>query len=166
MSGKRIPFAGLVLLVAIFLLLITSLTLPDLARITGATPGPYLSLALKAPLTPSPTTTLTPTPPYGILLISEVMVRPAVTEPDGEWVELFNAGGGTINLAAYKLGDEETRGQGEGMLQFPAGYSLAPGQVIVVANKAASFHIAYGFYPDFEMNASSPMVPDMRKALS
>ena len=166
MSGKRIPFAGLIFLVAIFLLFIASVALPGLAHINGATPGPYLSLALKAPLTPSPTSTPTPTPPYGILLISEVMVQPAVTEPDGEWVELLNAGGGTINLSAYRLGDEETRGQGEGMLQFPAGSSLAPGQVIIVANNAASFFIVYGFYPNFEMTASSPAVPDMRKALS
>ncbi len=107
--------------------------------------------------------TLTPTPANGILLISEVMVHPAGTEPDGEWVELFNSGGATINLSTYKLGDEETRDQGEGKLQFPAGASLAPGHVIVIANKAASFFAAYGFYPDYEMTSSKPAVPDMRK---
>ena len=150
----------------IILLLIFSLSLPSLAYDKDAPPGPYLALALKAPPTPSLTPTPTATPSYGIILISEVMVQPASSEPDGEWVELYNSGGGTIILSSYKLGDEETRGQGEGMLQFPVGASLAPGQAIIIAHNAANFYAVYGFYPDFEMTASSPAVPDMRKVIS
>lgn len=135
-----------------------------LARLQGKpTNGLYLVVVQKAPLTPTATPTLTPTPSYGILLISEVMVHPNGIEPDAEWVELFNSGGATIDLSQYKLGDEETRGQNEGMLQFPNGASLAPGQVIIVANMAASFFSVYGFNPDYEMNASSSAVPDMQK---
>lgn len=163
MAHKLASITVKIVLSLFFLLFCTSLVWRGFAQVTGATPGPYLALALKARLTPSLTPTLTPTPAYGILLISEVMVHPAGTEPDGEWIELFNSGGATINLSTYKLGDEESRGQGEGMLQFPAGASLAPGQVIVIANKAASFFAAYGFYPDYEMISSKPAVPDMRK---
>ena len=154
------------IVVAIILLFVYSGFLPNLARGEGATPGPYLVMALKAPFTPSLTPSLTATPPYGILLISEVMVQPASYEPDGEWVELFNSGGGIIDLSTYKLGDEETRSQGEGMLQFPVEAKLAPGQVIVVANNAANFYATYGFHPGYEMTASSPSVPDMRKVTS
>jgi hypothetical protein len=52
------------------------------------------------------------------------------------------------------------------MLQFPVEARLAPGQVIIVANNAANFYAAYGFNPDYEMTASSPVVPDMRKVTS
>jgi hypothetical protein len=151
------------ILLSIILLFIYSGFLPNLARGEGATPGPYLAVVFKAPFTPSLTPSLTATPSYGILLISEVMVQPASYEPDGEWVELFNSGGGIIDLSTYKLGDEETISQGEGMLQFPVEARLTPGQVIVVANNAANFYATYGFYPDYEMTASSPAVPDMHK---
>lgn len=163
MPHRLISFIFVIVFSSIVLLLFLSLPYSSIAQASDITPGPYLALAFKAPPTPSLTPTRTPTPSYGILLISEVMVHPAGTEPDGEWVELFNSGGATINLSTYKLGDEETRDQGEGMLQFPPGASLATGQTIVIANKAANFHAAYGFYPDYEMTASSPAVPDMRK---
>jgi len=172
MFRRLISLIVFLIVLSIILLLIHSRSLPRLARGEGATPGPYLVLALKAPLTPSSTPSLTSTstptatPTYGILLISEVMVQPASSEPDGEWVELYNSGGGSINLSIYKLGDEETRGQGEGMLQFPLGAQLAPGQVIIVANNAANFYATYSFYPDYEMTTSSPAVPDMRKVTS
>ena len=163
MPRKFISFLLIFVIPSAIFLLVYPIALTSLAHPSGTTPGPYLALAIKAPLTPSLTPTQTSTPPYGILLISEVMVRPAGSEPDGEWVELYNSAGATINLSLYKLGDEETSGQGEGMLQFPTGASLAPGQVIIIANKAANFQAAYGFKPDYEMTASNPSVPDMLK---
>jgi cell division septation protein DedD len=47
------------------------------------------------------------------------------------------------------------------MLQFPAGASIAPGQVIVIANKATAFLGVWEFSPDYEMVASDEAVPDM-----
>jgi uncharacterized protein len=65
-------------------------------------------------------------------------------------------------LSSYKVGDEETRGGGEGMLQFPDGARIEPGQVIVVAQTAAAFQRRWGFLPDYEINDSDPAVPLMR----
>jgi len=95
------------------------------------------------------------------LLISEVLYDATGTEPDEEWIEIYNAGDSAIDLPDYKVGDEETLGQGEGMLQFPAGASINPGQVIVIANKAPAFLGLWGFNPDYEMVASDEGVPDM-----
>ena len=107
-------------------------------------------------LSPLPTTALSPT-----LLISEVLYDPLGDEPDGEWIEIYNASTSIIDLSNYKVGDEEASGGGEGMLQFPAGDSINPGQVIVVANKATAFFSAWGFNPDYEMVSSDGAVPDM-----
>jgi len=95
------------------------------------------------------------------LLISEVLYDATGSEPGEEWIEIYNAGPSAIDLSAWKVGDEETPGQGEGMLQFPEGATINPGQVIVVANKATAFLGAWGFNPDYEMVDSDEAVPDM-----
>jgi len=95
------------------------------------------------------------------LLISEVLYDSIGTEPDEEWIEIYNVGASTIDLSNYKVGDEEERGGHEGMLQFPAGTSIAPGQVIVIANKATAFFSVWGFDPNYEMVDSDEAVPDM-----
>jgi hypothetical protein len=97
------------------------------------------------------------------VLISEVVFDPAGDEPQGEWIELFNAGDSLVNLSLYKVGDEETPGGGEGMYSFPEGETLNPGEVVVIANEAANFASSYGFNPDFELDDSDPAVPDMVK---
>jgi hypothetical protein len=95
------------------------------------------------------------------LLISEILYDATGTEPDEEWIEIYNAGASPVDLSAYKVGDEEEQGGGEGMLQFPAGASIEPGQVIVIANKAPAFFSVWGFNPDYEMVASDENVSDM-----
>ena len=111
-------------------------------------------------LTYTPTPTRTPTLTH-IPLISEVLYDTLGIEPDEEWIEIYNAGASTIDLSNYKVGDEETLGGGEGMLQFPAGTSINPGQVIVIAYKATAFFGVWGFNPDYEMADSDEGVPDM-----
>jgi hypothetical protein len=97
-------------------------------------------------------------------LISEVYYDPAVTgDPDGEWVEIYNPSGVAVNLACVKLGDEESSGGSEGMLVFPGVQLLLPGEVILIANRAASFQTEFGFRPDFEIYDSIGTVPDMKK---
>ncbi|MFC1997884.1 lamin tail domain-containing protein, partial [Chloroflexota bacterium] len=113
----------------------------------------YLPLVILQRPSPTPSTT-------GLLLITEVLYNPLV-EPAGEWIEIYNPGTGPVILSAYKLGDEPALGGKEGMLQFPVGRIMDPGEVIVVANKGATFHTTYGFPPDFEMNDSDPTIPDM-----
>jgi hypothetical protein len=111
---------------------------------------------------PTPTPTVSPTPFGDALLISEVYFNP-VTEPDEEWIELYNASASPIALDSFKLGDEETSGSGEGMYLFPSGSAIASGEVIVIANEAAAFFALYGFNPDYEFVDSDPAVPNMVK---
>lgn len=99
------------------------------------------------------------------LVISEVMYNPSGAEPDGEWIELYNLGGATIGLAGYKIGDEETSGSGEGMMQFPGG-TIASGAAVVIANQASVFFSAYGFNPDYELVDTDATVPEMTKYLA
>lgn len=95
------------------------------------------------------------------LLISEVLYNPIGAEPDREWIEIYNAGAASIDLTNYKVGDEETLGGTEGMVRFPNGVSILPGQVIVIANRATAFFAVYGFKPDYEILNSDGTVPNM-----
>ncbi len=94
------------------------------------------------------------------ILITEVMYDVA-DEPEEEWVEIYNAGSSAVDLSDYKIGDEETQGGGEGMVQFPPGTIIEPGQVMVIANTATAFRNVFGFDPDFEVQSSDDAVPDM-----
>ena len=66
-----------------------------------------------------------------------------------------------IGLDGIKIGDEETLGGGEGMLLFPPGHFIQPGQTPVVANDAQAFMSVYGFHPDFAITTSDPLIPKM-----
>jgi hypothetical protein len=140
---------------------------PGWVDITTPTPEPTLTF------TPTPESTLTFTPtltpektsiPCGSanLLISEVLYDPdQVADPDGEWFEIFNAGDGYVDLSCVRIGDEETFAGGEGMSGFPETALLAPGGVLIIANRAVDFGAKYGFYPDFELNPTVLAIPDM-----
>lgn len=141
---------------------------PAPGRVRSSPPTPTASLTpnitptLLASLTPGPSSTATPSGPV-VLLVSEVLYDPTGAEPDQEWLELFNAGAYAINLADYKIGDEETPGGGEGMYRFPPQAALAPGQVLLIANKASAFFAVYGFWPDYELRESDGDVPNLLK---
>jgi hypothetical protein len=122
-----------------------------------ATPTPTRTLTPTHSLTATPT----PTPEHGILLISEVYNNPAGLDVVEEWIELYNAGGTSLDLSDYKIGDEETMAGGEGMYEFPQGASIAPGQVLILANQADDFIVRYGFQPDYELVETDPDVPNM-----
>lgn len=99
----------------------------------------------------------------GALLITEVMYDPVGPDEAEEWVELANFGAEVIDLAGYKMGDEESVGGREGMQRFPAEAAwIEPGQVIIVARTATGFQARWGLTPDYEMFDSDPAVPDMR----
>ena len=99
-----------------------------------------------------------------ILTISEVVYDPGGNEPDGEWIEIYNLTRFSVDLAVYKLGDSIIQGDTEGMMRFPDGSWIAPGDTIIVANTATAFFAAYGLNPDYEMIPSDPSVPDMLPA--
>lgn len=125
-----------------------------------ATPTPPPTRTPFIPTTP--TASLTPLP-FGneCLLITEVLYFPLGANPEGEWFEIYNSGSGPANLYDYKIGDEETIGQGEGMMRFPPGSVLPAGEVIVIANQAVDFYSRYNFYPDFELVNTDGTVPDL-----
>ena len=103
-------------------------------------------------------------PAKAALVISEVVFNEAGSDVTGEWVELYNNGPAAIDLSNYKIGDEETSGAtgtGEAMHQFPAGASIAPGEVQIVAVSATTFNTNYGFLPTYEVNSTDASVPDM-----
>jgi hypothetical protein len=127
------------------------LTLPT------TTPGPIPLNTATPPATP----TLTPTPFSGKLLLSEFLYDPIEKEPDEEWIEIYNAGMEPLRIQDFKLGDEEKRGDGEGMLRFPLGEPLQPGHTRVIAHDGAAFLDKYGFLPDYELSNSLPDLPDM-----
>jgi hypothetical protein len=104
-----------------------------------------------------------PIPQPGRLLISEVVYDPVGAEPGGEWIEIYNAGGSPLDLGSYKIGDEEISGGQEGMLQFPAGARIEPGQVVIIASQAVVFFEHYAVKPDFEMRDSDPQTPELLK---
>jgi hypothetical protein len=161
------PAAGMHFHKRHFVIAFLSLAFLSISGVAGelrsvyAPPGPFFPLVYRG----NPPTA---TPLPAKVLISEVLYDPGNSVPggtpqDGEWIELFNAGGTAFDLAGCRLGDEETRGGSEGMLIFPAGAVIAPGQVILVANRSAIFHGSYGRLPDYEMWAGDPAVPDMKK---
>lgn len=120
--------------------------------------GNVLFLPFVARHLPAPTPAV-----YAHPLISEVVYDPVADEPGGEWIEIYNSDNTTLNLSQFKIGDAEMPGDREGMLRFPAGSSLSPQEVVVVANQASAFEITFGFKPDYEMVESDPVIPNMIK---
>ncbi len=112
---------------------------------------------------PISTATRVPSPTYYPvhLLLTEIHPNPEGEEPELEWVEIYNPESYGILLTGVKLGDEESPEGREGILQFPDGYYIEAGEVLVIANDGLAFLAQYGFSPDFEMYASDNRVPEM-----
>ncbi|MGB2956106.1 MAG: lamin tail domain-containing protein [Anaerolineales bacterium] len=107
------------------------------------------------------TPTGTPTPYHVNLLITELLPNPKGTEPDGEWVEIYNPETYDLPLTGIKIGDETSPQGKEGMLRFPDGYYIGAKEVLVIAHKASTFRSTYGFFPDFELVDSDFLIPDL-----
>ncbi|MDX1615915.1 MAG: lamin tail domain-containing protein [Candidatus Promineifilaceae bacterium] len=99
--------------------------------------------------------------PEAQLRLTEVYYDTPGEDGREEWVELANLGPSAVSLDDLLLGDEESRGGGEGMYRFPLETVLTPGQVIVVAQHHGGFRALFGDAPDFEFKDGSPQVPDM-----
>lgn len=96
------------------------------------------------------------------LVINEVYYD-AVNEPDEEWVEIYNPTNAALDLSGYKIGDEETKGGGEGMYQFPINSIIEKKSYLVIANKAVNFFNLYGVNPSFGLSESESAVPNLSK---
>jgi hypothetical protein len=120
-------------------------------------------------ISPTPTATITATFPSpscenAAISISEVMYDAGgVPDPRGEWIELFNWGDISIDLGCLIIGDEEMIGGGEGMLAFPFGSTILPGEIVVIANQSEIFYSIFGFNPTYEIIDTRFEIPDMVK---
>jgi len=74
------------------------------------------------------------------LRITEVM--PKGTGVLDEWIEFINIGTDPVDLSAYRVGDEEVVGDGEGFYAFPA-VTIEAGEIIIVARNATAFAAAF-----------------------
>lgn len=84
---------------------------------------------------------------FAPLLISEFLPDPInSTDPDGEWIEIYNPNSFGISLNGYKLGDQAYRSGSQGMLQLP-NQTLAAGNTLVIANNVAKFNLAFPGVP-------------------
>ncbi len=138
-------------------------TLPPTPTQTGTpTVGPSPTVTESPTLPPTATPAASGTPgPGGDLLVSEVYYDTPGTDSQEEWIEIYNPTAAQIALDGYKIGDEETAGGGEGMVQFPPGAFIQPGEKLVVALQGAGFSALFGLAPDFEVSDTDPGVPDM-----
>jgi Lamin Tail Domain len=103
-------------------------------------------------------------PARAALVISEVVFNEVSGDVTGEWIEIFNTGPAAIDLSNYKIGDEEASGSSsatEALFQFPAGATINPGQVQIVAVSATRFNDVYGFLPTYETAGTEGTVPDL-----
>jgi hypothetical protein len=103
-------------------------------------------------------------PSRGGLLISEVLFNEVGSDTTGEWIEIYNNTPSAIDLTDYKIGDEETSGDSsltEALFKFPAGASIGPSEVQVVAVSATRFNTVYGFMPTYETAGTEAGVPDL-----
>lgn len=121
---------------------------------------PLLPLLLLIGLLPAPAAAQSPVTD---LYLTEVYYRPNGEDEEEEFVEITNFSRNVVLLANFKLGDEETPGQREGMMRFPVESWIEPDQTIIIAQTATGFRRAFGFNPHFEMQDSDLDVPDMRR---
>jgi glycerophosphoryl diester phosphodiesterase len=143
------PAAIIVCLIVMIVLFPVSLALSNLADQEMYLPVVFVD-------GPIPSPTLGP----GKVLISEVLYDP---KAGGEWIELYNPGGTSVDLSGYKLGDAAYPQGEEGMFLFPDGTILPSRGVLLVANRGDIFETAYHFFPNFEFRAGSSAVPEMLK---
>ena len=98
------------------------------------------------------------------VVINEVFYDPPAgwPEPEAEWVELYNPTSSPVDLSGWRLTDDPDPGGGnEGAYEFPPGAAIEAGSYLIVAYSGLEFFARYGFYPDYELEDSTPDVPDM-----
>jgi hypothetical protein len=106
------------------------------------------------------------------LLLTEAVLTP----PSGEYIEIYNPTGSTVDLTNYYLSDDEdyalypgTFGSGPAptiissdfIAQFPAGAEINAGQVLIIAFNDTGFFATFGLHADFEIRSTDAGTPDM-----
>ena len=93
------------------------------------------------------------------LLITEILYDSTRPDEDHEWIELTNICDQPLDISNFKVGDEETREQREGMVYFPDGTLIEGQRSFVIAQSAAAFQLRWGFLPNFELRPTDGNVP-------
>lgn len=94
-------------------------------------------------------------------LVIERFLPNAIAGNSDEWYVLQNVSPAALDLAGYKLGDEETPDGSEAMYTLPT-FTLAPGATFTVARALTAFQAFYGLLPDAEVPPSASVaVPDL-----
>ncbi|MFO0747470.1 MAG: lamin tail domain-containing protein [Myxococcota bacterium] len=77
------------------------------------------------------------------LVITEVYVDTSLAGAGDadEFIEIANTGPGSVSLASYAIGDDESPGTGsaEGFVRFPSGATLGPDQIALVVKDGTEF---------------------------
>ena len=95
--------------------------------------------------------------------INQIFYDTPGTDADEEWIEIYNPNNFDIDISDYKMGDEEEKGQSEGMYKFPPDTIIKKKSFIVIAQKATVFNSMYGFYPSFELEETTADIDNMIK---
>lgn len=93
----------------------------------------------------NPETQATQPPSAGVIVISEVFYDTPGTDSDEEWIELFNAGGSTVDISGWTITDNNGTGS---TYTYSNGVSLAAGTFYTVATDQSGFNSLYGKNPD------------------
>lgn len=70
--------------------------------------------------------------------INEIMVNPDGADSGGEWIELFNASSGSINLTNWELEAGKSAGSFSSVIQFSAGVTIGPGAHLLIGDDAVA----------------------------
>jgi hypothetical protein len=98
---------------------------------------------------------------YAPLLVDRFMANNGTTFR--EHIVVRNVGPGALDLASFKVGDEETPDAGEGMYTFPAGAVLQAGRTFTIAERGTDYETYFQIPPDAEFNSTSAGIPDLPK---
>lgn len=107
------------------------------------------------------------------LLISEFVVTPTA----GEFIEIYNGTGDTVDLSNYYLTDAIYKNDNDYvnlvdgtytpeeatdfLARFPSGATIANGEYLVIAVDGTGFNTTYSFDADFELKGTSATTPDL-----
>ncbi len=89
------------------------------------------------------------------MLITEVQYTSVTSGGLDEWVELTNVCEVAVDIQNYKVGDEESRGQREGMMRFAESTVVQARQSITIAQSRDAFAARWGFEPTFWLDGDA-----------
>lgn len=81
-----------------------------------------------------------------------------IPDPYGEWIELYNASGGPLDLYGLQLRFLELDGSNEGIVIVRRSLTVAAGERTVLSyfpDDALPAHVDYGWFPDFKSSDGS-----------